>query len=512
MSSPLGGKRKRPSSELDPDTDSDSEWEYEYHPTETETFYVTLDLSAAPSNCNKITSYASFARVHEQAAKNVAEEEAEPSASQKDASSLIRDTVRDGLSASDLAVATPSLVVASEGGTAGAKEDEDYDKLQLLDLATDEPLVSYQGEVFRCEWRETLGSDLVFAAPENVPDSVQPLAKDPEGKWVLVTRSETTLLGVPLELRRRQGKKAGDGDIGENANIGEGRGEKEGEVTGRGDGESEQPFTVLMDPGTAGVRAEQASFLEQFMAIKQAKGETDTVYIGRGKSFMDEEGNVRPGPLLPRDTRDAIWEGMRDKEHEEAQDDDEADNDSAEGEEYTEEEDGDDGRDPEQEITGYDPTLLDPDEAPPPEKSPQNLALPGDPRRFTSAGAEPSPQTPSVKRTPNISARRSPMFRLEHQKESSEGSLLDETQRFPAVKVAKRKGRYHGSIVRGGGLFRDHNIVEEKVTGGLDRHPKVVMLEGNPEQANQRNPRVEANVESLQDTQGGNHDENMLDA
>lgn len=432
--------RKRRHSSLDPDSDPDSssEWEYEYHPTEKETFYITLDLSAAPSIHKRPAFYAASAGKGEgDSASAAAEGKAGPSVTEADRTHSEQPDTRN---------AGPSTSSGADNTDKG--DGVSGNKLQVLDLASNEPLVLYEGSVFRCEWRETLGSDLVFAAPKDVPEGVEPLATDSKGQWVLLAKSETTLLGVPVEARRRQGKAAAGahGDGGEDVQ-GEVDGEDEDKVR---DGSRAEPFTILMESSVSGARVEQASFLEQLMAIKQARGEKDVVYIGKGRSYMDEHGNVKPGPLLPREpTHGVRWEdevGANQDENGDRHVNEEEDDEAPEDEE-----------DAVQEPAAYDPALLDLNSNPSLVKARQGEASSDLQTRSISA-ARPSIPPASPTQTPNVSPARAIRSQADPLRESVVISPSPQPQKFPVQRVRKSGRKAYQRTIRGGGLFRDYNV------------------------------------------------------
>ncbi|PYH84894.1 hypothetical protein BO82DRAFT_212682 [Aspergillus uvarum CBS 121591] len=111
-----------------PDSDIDSDYEYEYHPTETETVYLTLDLTSLHGPLRP-------------------PRRRQPSATA--ASSATATNISDEPDAADFThVESPS------------------DGLQILGLHTPNPIISYQNQIFSGTWADQLGTDLIFARPD----------------------------------------------------------------------------------------------------------------------------------------------------------------------------------------------------------------------------------------------------------------------------------------------------------------------------------------------------------
>ena len=60
---------------------------------------------------------------------------------------------------------------------AGNQNTEDLNDMQILDLPSSNPLISYQGRTYSCQWTSALGTDLLFAVPpRTIPQD------DPSGR------------------------------------------------------------------------------------------------------------------------------------------------------------------------------------------------------------------------------------------------------------------------------------------------------------------------------------------
>ena len=162
--------------------------------------------------------------------------------------------------------------------------------IQILGLESQEPIVSYQGQVYRCSWGTTLGTDLIFTEPENVPRDVEPLIQD--ATFNLLAATNIKLVADPVELT----EKYQENDIVEER---ESMGAEPEQHLGETSAEKpEKPFSILLEERPTESRKRQAEFLEELMAIKAARSETDKVYIGKGKKYkVQGEANPRDGPV-----------------------------------------------------------------------------------------------------------------------------------------------------------------------------------------------------------------------
>ncbi|KAL8662774.1 MAG: hypothetical protein Q9168_008205, partial [Polycauliona sp. 1 TL-2023] len=123
--------------------DGDSNWEYEYEETETESFYVTVDVSSA----------AQQGRVPKKTEALFS------------ANSNLRN--QDGQAESTTAI---PIDPALQGGSASGKiqDERPQDRIQILDLHTRNPLISYDDRIYSCNWAATIGTDIFLASPESL--------------------------------------------------------------------------------------------------------------------------------------------------------------------------------------------------------------------------------------------------------------------------------------------------------------------------------------------------------
>ncbi|OJK00020.1 hypothetical protein ASPACDRAFT_43663 [Aspergillus aculeatus ATCC 16872] len=249
-----------------PDSDIDSDYEYEYHPTETETVYLTLDLTSLHGPLRP-------------------PRRRQPSATAASSASATATNISDEPDAAEFThVESPS------------------DGLQILGLHTPNPIISYQNQIFSGTWADQLGTDLIFARPdeggrggaEEQPGETAP--HDPYGTH-RTEQSDTPLRhGHTYDLLAAPSIKI----LGRKANLisasqssavattavaaaAAASGSDEGGY--RSPGQSDYPRAGLTPTvSTTGIirapnhpASNQMRFLERLASLKRSKGETDTV-------------------------------------------------------------------------------------------------------------------------------------------------------------------------------------------------------------------------------------------
>ena len=131
--------------------------------------------------------------------------------------------------------------------------------VQILDLHSDNPIVSYDGQVYSCEWARNIGTELLFTAHD--PESDLPVLRTLPDNVDLLAASSTRIISKPLVLEPKMVKKE--------------RSPSEASTRRRRGPESHIPVGYQANSK----RKDQAQFLERMMDIKKAKGEKDLVTI-----------------------------------------------------------------------------------------------------------------------------------------------------------------------------------------------------------------------------------------
>uniref|UniRef100_A0A8H7TS96 Transcription factor TFIIIC triple barrel domain-containing protein n=1 Tax=Bionectria ochroleuca TaxID=29856 RepID=A0A8H7TS96_BIOOC len=147
--------------------------------------------------------------------------------------------------------------------------DEVLEDIQILDLHSDHPVISYRGRVFEGQWAEVIGTEAIFArrnpnakqplpALRNLPENIDFLAASASR---ILTKEKIMKPRKPIEDSLAAIRKEW------NIKIPRGR-HKNGE------------------------KMKQVHFLERLIALKMKKGETDKVTVfakdGAGKDFRDD--------------------------------------------------------------------------------------------------------------------------------------------------------------------------------------------------------------------------------
>ncbi|KAI1360364.1 hypothetical protein F5Y08DRAFT_48593 [Xylaria arbuscula] len=255
--------------------DDDSEWEYEYSNTETETFYVTLDLSKAdfkaqdqvknntfPSrgswqiqkasemflNRRKVTNNASHNSGGSSAATSDAEREDE------DPDEGLRGESRKRHRGAD-ANGDGDGDDENGDGEDGANNNE---RVQILELHSENPIISYKGRVFSGQWCENLTTELLFTRHEDPgDDSPLPVLKNLEDGVDLLAASCSRITVTEQRFRPKVSERE------------------------RQRASAHLPPTVIppADPKATQERNDQRNFLADLIAVKRRRGETDDVTI-----------------------------------------------------------------------------------------------------------------------------------------------------------------------------------------------------------------------------------------
>lgn len=143
----------------------------------------------------------------------------------------------------------------AQQGTANANAE-----VSIMDLHTNNPLVSYKNQTYSCKWAENIGTELLFTPHDD--ENPLPSLKTLPGDVDLLAASSARLISTPAVLQRK-------------------------------DGLSDQPrrrpevdFNTLhpvlakkVGRRAAPVRQEQGAFLDSLIKIKRDKGEEDRVTV-----------------------------------------------------------------------------------------------------------------------------------------------------------------------------------------------------------------------------------------
>lgn len=151
-------------------------------------------------------------------------------------------------------------------------KDTDPDKsvgdIQILELHSKNPIIAYRGRVFSASWASNIGTELLFAEQDPAAEGALPALRHLPGDIDLLAASSARLLTSLIEL-----KPIEDDTPGGLAAEREAR-EKRLERA-----RQKHNISIPVVGDRYGKRAPQARFLENLMAIKRLRGETDEVTV-----------------------------------------------------------------------------------------------------------------------------------------------------------------------------------------------------------------------------------------
>ena len=134
------------------------------------------------------------------------------------------------------------------------------DRVQIMDLHSRNPIISYRNQIFSCSWADLIGTELLFALPEERPD-LPLLRRDKD--FDLISASRVKILGQKANLISSSRTKANQV-----------RTEPVSNDQSPTAGSAGCPTSI---PQKSGHLTNQARFLERLMNAKRAKGEQDIV-------------------------------------------------------------------------------------------------------------------------------------------------------------------------------------------------------------------------------------------
>jgi TFIIIC subunit triple barrel domain len=141
------------------------------------------------------------------------------------------------------------------------------ERIQILDLHTENPMVTYKAHTFSCSWAENIGTELLFTFHD--PERPLPVLRSLPDDVELLAASSARLISKSVKLIPKAPVR-GEAD------------EAYAERGGRNPGFVDQKvggITIPVGSGASNSRKEQARFLERMMEIKQQKGEKDAVTV-----------------------------------------------------------------------------------------------------------------------------------------------------------------------------------------------------------------------------------------
>lgn len=167
-------------------------------------------------------------------------------------------------------------------------------EIQVLDLHSDSPVISYKGRIFSGSWASNIGTELIFGAHDEVADRGLPHLLSLPGDVDLMAASSARILTTPADLKPKnpttvaapQRRQAPD------------RYRKLRKESG---------IAIPVAFDKHGFRKPQARFLENIMAIKRQRGEMDevtTMTKDTTRFFVDAEDDPEEASLQKKRLRD----------------------------------------------------------------------------------------------------------------------------------------------------------------------------------------------------------------
>jgi hypothetical protein len=182
----------------------------------------------------------------------------------------------------------------TEWKEAGAQEDAaneepkpaeaatEPENIQILDLHSENPIISYKGHNFSCRWAENLGTELLFTFRD--PEKPLPVLRSLKDNVDLLAASSARLISTPVTFEPKPGFTV---DIEEEDNQADDEEKEEDDdeediayvdINGY-HRNARGGFMIPIGRAAKEPRREQARFLERLTEVKRQKGEEDGVTI-----------------------------------------------------------------------------------------------------------------------------------------------------------------------------------------------------------------------------------------
>jgi TFIIIC subunit triple barrel domain len=146
---------------------------------------------------------------------------------------------------------------APSGAAIDTEQDgsEFLNRVQILDLESYNPIISFRNRVFEGQWSSTIGTEMLFTAPGSSEDP--PLRQTPD--YALQATTSIRLMTKPATLAPH-------------VNVANRKGLLQAQTKG-------DSKIINVDPFAGPQRKKQATFLQKLQSVKRAKGELDDVTI-----------------------------------------------------------------------------------------------------------------------------------------------------------------------------------------------------------------------------------------
>ncbi|KAL8830584.1 MAG: hypothetical protein Q9170_005675, partial [Blastenia crenularia] len=182
--------------------------------------------------------------------------------------------------------------IPDESNTSAPADSED--RIQILDLHTPNPLISYNNRIYSCTWGSTLGTDIFLTSPTSPPatssgETLTPLLSLP--KVSVLGTSCVKLTGRPVTISPKTDNPQPTPTSAQtpipptNNDTSAQPPQLPTPSSPPLPSQPTKPYKIPLSATAPSSTRKQASFLESLMAIKTAKGESDQVTIHATKSY-----------------------------------------------------------------------------------------------------------------------------------------------------------------------------------------------------------------------------------
>ncbi|KAM7202623.1 hypothetical protein V8F20_004412 [Naviculisporaceae sp. PSN 640] len=265
--------------------EDEEEWEYEYSTTETETYYLTLDLSIRDflerRTDDIVHNTRAGYRVWYNPNFNANEPITNPPESaifddgdNGDKDDQYLDKIGLPQPQGDLDPQIDPALTRQDGSVTevpAKPQEKKIETIQIMELHSKEPIVSYRNHVFRGSWAENIGTEMIFTRQLEKDKDPLPMLRDMGRNVHLLASSATRINFKEVDLIPKEKLEAANQTGSIDAY------EREDDIPERY--KTNGGVYVHIGGDKSGQRQPQAHFLEDLIALKRKRGEKDEVTI-----------------------------------------------------------------------------------------------------------------------------------------------------------------------------------------------------------------------------------------
>ncbi|KAJ9613920.1 hypothetical protein H2200_002056 [Cladophialophora chaetospira] len=242
------------------EADPGDEYEYEYEDNETEVFFVDIDLSSLnPPIKSKQPLTPAKRKADGSPTRTPDYEEARLDSADEPADAAHATRLQEPQQ-------TPARMTENDQGAPLHFPS----RVQILDLSSVNPIVSYQGQVFGCTWADMVGTNMFFTQP-GMSDDAETLRSTAD--YDLFGTSRIKLVGHRAKMTKKSAEESGL----------------------NGESADQQPVESqdAEDPRDQ-AREKQISFLEKLKEIKRQRREADVVQTSLNQGMVTADQDRTP--------------------------------------------------------------------------------------------------------------------------------------------------------------------------------------------------------------------------